>query len=213
MDLRLYRDTGSFISMNIITTPASNTAMETGDGFARVCAKCDGTGIFYRHAQTADGWSAVQDVCFPCHGTGHTGKVYGTVSEFDKARAIAEKARERREAKRQAEWEAGQNERNSKAAEVQAELATWKHLDAQVGDKVNVTGTIKVIASIETDYGFSNLIIIESDNTEAIKLFTTAGWSYEVSRDQVVTIDGTVKSFGEYEGKAQTILNRPKLVK
>jgi hypothetical protein len=128
-----------------------------------------------------------------------------------------EKAKERREAKIQAEWEAGHEERE--LAKAKAELARqklelensrWSHLDAQIGDKVTVTGNITTAMSVETQYGTSRLIVIETAERQAVKLFTTAEWSWTATRDDAITIIGTVKSFDEYNGKAQTTLTRAK---
>lgn len=198
--------------MEIITTPNQNRAMKVGAGFSRVCAKCDGTGIYWRHIQTPDGWSATQDVCFPCDGTGHARKVYASFTEYDKALNVAEKARERREAKRQEQASAEIARLNAMTEAHQAKLASWAHLDGQIGDTVVVTGTVAVNTSIETAYGFSNLLIIETESNQSIKMFTTANWSYGVERGDTVTIQGTIKGFGEYNGKAQTTLNRPKQI-
>lgn len=186
--------------------------MTVGAGFARVCAKCDGTGIYWRHIQTPDGWSATQDVCFPCEGTGHTGKVYASVSEYDKALNVAEKARVRREAKLQEQGRVEIARLNAIAEARQSELSSWTHLDGQIGDTVTVAGTVAVNTSIETAYGFSNLLIIETDNNQSVKMFTTANWSYGVERGQTVTVQGVIKGFGDYDGKAQTTINRPKQI-
>ena len=193
--------------MNIITTPNGNTAMKINGGFSRVCGKCAGTGIYYRHIQTPDGWGHVQDVCFPCNGGGYVGKAFATVDAFDKARATAEKARERREAKRQAEFIA-----TPVVETVIEETIARVHLDANIGDIVTVTGTVAVAISVDTQFGTSRLIVVNTDNNEAVKMFTTASWAWDVSRDDNITIQGTVKSFDYYDGDAQTMLNRPKKI-
>jgi len=181
--------------------------MTVAGGFSRVCGKCAGTGIYYRHIQTADGWGNVQDVCFPCNGGGYVGKAFPTVEAFDKARATAEKARARREAKSQAEFTA-----TPVVETVAIEKVAHVHLDAQIGDTVTVTGTVAVAISVDTQFGTSRLIIVETDNNEAVKMFTTASWAWDTNRDDKVTIQGTVKAFDYYDGDAQTVLNRPKSV-
>ena len=193
--------------MNTITTPNNNTAAVVNGAFARVCGKCDGTGIYYRHIQTPDGWGHVQDVCFPCKGDGYVGKAFPTAEAFDKARATAEKARERREAKRQADFIA-----TPVVETVVDEKIARVHLDAQIGDTVTITGTVAVAISVDTQFGTSRLIIVETDNNEAVKMFTTASWAWDTNRDDTVTIQGTVKSFDHYDGDAQTTLNRPKRI-
>jgi hypothetical protein len=205
--------------MNIITTPQNNIAMSVAGGFSRQCGKCSGDGIYWRQVPTAHGYTSIPDVCFPCNGTGAVGKVFPTIEAFDKARANAEKAQARRDAKREAEWEAGREDREARKAaqelaiaQAAAELTEWKYLDAQIDDTVTITGTVTTAVEIETRFGYSRLIVVETDSKEAVKMFTTAAWAWEVERDAVVTIQGNVKSFDEYEGKAQTMLNYAKKI-
>ena len=205
--------------MTIITTPNNNIAMSVAGGFSRQCGKCAGDGIYWRQVPTAHGYTSIADVCFPCDGTGAVGKVFPTVEAFDKARANAEKAQARRDAKRDAEWEAGREAREARQAEAElriteaaAELTTWKYLDARMNDTVTITGTVTTAVEIETRFGYTRLIVVETEDKEAVKMFTTAGWAWETERDAVVTIQGNVKSFDEYEGKAQTTLNYVKRI-
>ena len=197
--------------MQITTTPSNHTAVTLVGGFARVCGKCAGSGIYWRQVLTPNGYQAVEDYCFPCAGAGYVGKVYATVSEFDKAVDRAEKARERRQAKRQEEI-SYVKAAAAPAVIAQEDLTSWKHLQAEIGEKVSVTGTIVTAVSIDTDFGTSRLIVIETENSESVKLFTSAAWSFEVNRNEEITVEGTVKGFSEYEGKAQTVLNRPKKI-
>ena len=97
-------------------------------------------------------------------------------------------------------------------AQRQAELATYKHLDASVGDAVVVSGVIAVATTIDTQYGESRLVVIETPEREAVKLFTTASWAWGVERGEALAVSGTVKSFDTYDGKPQTQLVRPKRV-
>jgi hypothetical protein len=193
--------------MEIITTPNNNIAATWGRGFRRTCGKCSGTGIYWRRVPTQHGFSHAPDMCYPCRGTGAVGKVFPTVEAFDKARATAEKARERREAKRQAEFIA-----TPVVETVIEETIARVHLDANIGDTVTVTGTVAVAISVDTQFGTSRLIVVNTDNNEAVKMFTTASWAWDVSRDDNITIQGTVKSFDHYDGDAQTMLNRPKKI-
>ena len=205
--------------MNIITTPQNNIAISVDGGFSRQCGKCAGDGIYWRQVPTPDGYTPIADICFPCNGTGALGKVFPTVEAFDKARANADKAQARRDAKRQAEWAAGSDDREAqKAAEelriakVTAELTTWKYIDAQIDETVTITGTVKTAVDVETRFGYSRLIVVETDSREAVKMFTTAAWAWKVQCDDIVTVQGKVKSFDEYDGKAQTMLNYAKKI-
>ncbi len=197
------------LGMNIITTPSNNTAVSISGGFARLCGKCGGTGIYWNRIMTASGPSSTQGVCFPCQGTGYVGKIFSNVQVFDKAIAVAEKARERREAKRQAEWEANRPVETV----VETVVATPSvYLDANIGDIVAVAGQVVTAISVDTQFGTSRLIVVETENNEMVKMFTTASWAWDVSREDAIVVQGTVKSFEEYEGQAQTMISRPKKI-
>ena len=205
--------------LKMTTTPNGNRVRETAEGYGRLCWKCDGTGIYWRKIMTASGPSAVEDVCFPCQGAGYKGKLFSSSAEIDKAIAASERARQRREEKAQAEWEANREEREAQAeadakarAEYEAELAKWTTLAGNVGDKVEVTGRVAVAKTVETQFGSSRLIVIETSEYQAVKLFTSAQWSWDVEREQTITVSGAIKSFGEYDGVLQTQLNRPKMI-
>ena len=193
--------------------------VKTANGYARNCGKCGGNGIYWTTLMTANGPTPKQDVCYPCDGTGHSAKVFATLEELQLADARNEKAREAREAKAQAEWEAKRPERELEAArleqallEREADDARWSHLDGEVGDKVTISGTISVATSIETQYGTSRLILIETPEFQTIKLFTSAEWSWTAELNTVVTVAGAIKSFDTYNGRPQTTLTRGKLV-
>jgi len=192
--------------------------IKTKTGYARPCWKCDGTGIYWRNAPTADGYKPVKDVCFPCGGSGQGTKIFASVEEIAKADARNERALELKEEKRLAEWEAGREAREMEEAarekarlEREAERAKWSHLNNQIGEKVTVTGTVSVARTIQTQFGESKLIVIETPEKQAVKLFTTAGWCWSIEADEAITVTGTVKSFDEYDGVPQTMLTRPKL--
>jgi len=193
--------------------------IETKSGFARVCWKCGGTGIYWLRTVTANGVRPTQAVCFPCNGTGHAKKIFSSVEEIQKADARNEAAKMAREEKEIAKREAmkaqllaEEAKREEARKQLQAENESWVYLDANTGDKVTVTGTVSVAKTIDTQYGASNLIVIETENKEAVKLFTTAQWAWDVDANQTITVTGTVKSFDEYEGRRQTQLARPKQI-
>lgn len=197
--------------------------IKTTSGYARACWKCGGDGIYWRKAFTANGPGAVQDVCFPCNGSGLGKKIFASLEELEAADARNDKARARREAKAQAEWEAGREEREAEVARRaaleesrrlarEAENARWSYLDGQVGDKVEVIGNISVATTIETQFGSSRLIVIETADRQAVKLFTTAEWAWSAERDEAITISATIKAFDEFDGRPQTQLVRPKKI-
>lgn len=181
-------------------------------GYIPACDRCGGLGRYAYNSLTGD------THCYKC-----TGRGYNTDKRFTRDEALArtarlEKARARREAKAQAEWQAElentREARKAEAAEIaayQAELATWTHLDVNVGDAVTVTGTVEALVDVQGNYGDSRLVVIETPEKQSVNMFTTAIWAYNVERGQSVTIKGTVKGKGEYNGKAQTTLTRPSL--
>lgn len=192
--------------------------IKTQNGYARTCGKCGGDGIYWLSIMTASGPSAKKDVCFPCRGTGvNQTKTFSSIEEIELADARNEKARERKEAKRQAEWEAGREERELEEArreqarlEREAEDASWVYLDGQIGDKVTVIGNVANATTIEGQYGQTRLIVIETIDKQAVKMFTTAEWCWSVQTDDAISVTGTIKSFDEYRGRRQTVLVRPK---
>lgn len=200
--------------MNIITTPKNYQVAQVEDVFIRLCKQCGGSGEYSFNSITGDTF------CYRCMGVGYMGKEFSSVEEAEKACVAYEKAAERREAKRQAELEAGAEARRAEEAELEAkrqaylaEIATWKHLQASIGDKVNVTGTVSVLSTFENNFGgYTTIVVIETAEKENVKMFTGAGWVNEVSKGDVVTIAGTVSGFGDYEGVAQTTLKAPKRV-
>ena len=171
------------------------TITKTATGYRHTCDRCGGIG-------RVEAWGHVEGgLCFKCEGEGVTGKSFATLEALDAHVAKLAVARDKREAKREAERLA-----------YEAELAQWKHLDAHVDETVTVTGVVAVSAVIDTQWGSSKLIVIETPEREAVKLFTSANWAWGVERDETVTVTGTVKSFDNYDGKPQTVLSRPKRV-
>lgn len=188
---------------------------KTEEGYRKACGRCGGSGYIAEFAHVFNG------ECYKCLGVGATGKAFETAEKLTAHLAKLELAREKREAKREAErlakWEAGRAQREAEEAQreaeriaYEAELAQWKHLSAQLGESVTVEGVVTTAVTIDTQFGASRLIVVETAEREAVKLFTSAQWSWETERDQTVTISGLVKSFDEYQGKPQTVLNRPK---
>ena len=193
------------------------TITKTATGYRHTCDRCGGIG-------RVEAWGHVEGgLCFKCEGEGVTGKSFATLEALDAHVAKLAVARDKREAKREAERlakleaerpqrEAEEAKREAERVAYEAELAQWKHLDAHVDETVTVTGVVAVSAVIDTQWGSSKLIVIETPEREAVKLFTSANWAWGVERDETVTVTGTVKSFDNYDGKPQTVLSRPKRV-
>ena len=191
------------------------TITSTTTGYRQTCDRCGGSGRVDQWRYVADG------VCFRCHGEGALGASFATPEALEAHLATLARKRDQREAKREADrvaqWEAERPQREAEEAQREAdrvaheaELAQWKHLEAQLGDSVTVSGVVAVATTIDTQYGSSRLIVVESAQREAVKLFTTAEWSWSVESGEALTVTGVVKSFDNYDGKPQTVLNRPK---
>ena len=60
-----------------------------------------------------------------------------------------------------------------------------------------------------TMYGGTHLVTVFTDGG-VVKTFTTARWLTDVNTGDRVTMTGTVKAHGEYEGRRETTLTRTK---
>lgn len=117
-------------------------------------------------------------------------------------------AMDARKAERQAKIDAEQAAIDA----AKAELAKLRHVQAELGEQVELTGTVTMATSVETQFGKSRLVVIKTDDYQVAKMFTTAEWAWCVDFDEVITIKGTVKSHDDYEGSPQTMLSRPKQI-
>jgi hypothetical protein len=198
-------------------TEYRSTYVRVASFYTPACKRCDGSG---EHSYN-NGTRSSQ--CYLCLGSGVTSTVAFThVEATENARvlAVAKDARDTKaETKRQAKWDAGQTKRDADALErearveaQQAEKSKWSHLAGTVGDKVKVTGTVSIATNLDTQYGTSRLIAIDTAEKQTVKMFTTAGWCWDVSPGDTLTIQATIKDFSEWEGKAETLLLRPKSV-
>jgi len=87
---------------------------------------------------------------------------------------------------------------------VQPAPAEWY---GSVGQKVTVTGICATRTSIETDYGYTNLIVIRTDDA-MFKMFTTTATAPEAG--ERVTMTATIKSHDTWNDHKQTTVTRPK---
>jgi hypothetical protein len=99
-----------------------------------------------------------------------------------------------------------------KLAAEKAELAKLHHVNAEVGDKITLTGVVTMATTLEGAYGRQKLVIIKTDDYAIAKMITTADWAWGVDFDEVITVTATVKDHTEYQGLPQSVLTRPKLV-
>lgn len=192
--------------------------LPSGD-FARQCGKCAGTGLYDAPTYVTDGRG--RPFCFDCVGAGFTGKVHATLEDASKHATSLRKAQERRNAKRQAaakerfertkaEFEAEEAKRQAEAAAKAEAKAKFQHFGT-VGEKTEVTGEVVVLKSIETQFGTSRLVILKVDEVTEVKMFTSAGWTWEVAVGDTVTLTAWVKSHDVWDDQKTTMLARPKM--
>ena len=183
--------------------------------YREVCTRCSGRGWMEEHRDVNEGR------CFACDTVGDKGISYTADECHERARRLMA-SRDRYEAKKEAERlayiaehadelaaEAAAREAGEQAR--LAELELWQHVDAEMGEKVTVTGTVTNLLDVETPFGYSLLIVIEdAERHVEVKAFTTAAWAYDAEVGQQYVVAGFVKGFDVYEGRKSTLLSRVK---
>lgn len=87
-----------------------------------------------------------------------------------------------------------------------------RHVGVRRGTPVIVAGKVSKTRYIQTDYGGSKLIAIDTPAGE-ISMFTTATWAYEdVAQGSEIVVKGVVRKHGEFAGRPNTTLGRVKLL-
>lgn len=189
----------------------------------KVCTKCDGTGYL-------PGYEFIDNArCWRCGTCGlEAGVRLRSTTELDakERQEIAERARQesKREQERAAalilaaEQDRKDEELRRKAeAEAQAKRDASRHLDAEPGEKVEISGIVVLARSIETasysGWGVDHkmLIGIDCGDGVTVKTFTQSQWSWDVKKGDVVTITARVKAHGEYRGLRETTVTHPKM--
>lgn len=94
------------------------------------------------------------------------------------------------------------------APEPKAPEAISHHVGT-VGKRQEFTVTIKRIVECETAFGMNDLYIMVDADGNVLKWFTSAYSPMEVGK--TYTIKATVKEHSEYNGKAETMVNRVKV--
>ena len=117
-------------------------------------------------------------------------------------------AMEARQAERQAKLAAEQ----AKVDAYKAEQAKMRHVDAELGEKVTLTGVVTMATRLEGQFGSQVLLIIQTEDYQVAKMVTTAEWAWMVQFDEVITVSATVKSHDVYKDMPQTMIARPKKI-
>lgn len=111
---------------------------------------------------------------------------------------------------------------------IQEKIAKQAELDAQkaisnfvgnIGEKVTVTGTVKIAGGYETDFGYVRIYKFTDKNGNTY-VWKTSTYIYaednngnQVASEELkeITIAGTIKAHNEYNGEKQTVLTRCKV--
>ena len=105
---------------------------------------------------------------------------------------------------------------NRAAREVEAAARAAKpeptHLGAK-SDKVEFTGVITLALTVDGfSYNSTQRMIVVETETALVKLYTAAGWAYDVVSGDTVTLKATVKDLDTFKGQQQTVVTRAKRV-
>lgn len=95
----------------------------------------------------------------------------------------------------------------TKATQTPKHVSQWI---GAVGEKITVEGKIIQAMTIDGTYGASRLVVVSVGDGDRVKMFTSAGWAWDIDIDDTVHLIGTVKNHDEYQGRKETILVRPK---
>jgi len=80
----------------------------------------------------------------------------------------------------------------------------------EVGEKIEFVAEVKFVKEIETRYGYTLLVVFETEAGDVAKTFGTAEWLWKIETGDKVAVKGTVKELDRYDGVKQTILTRTK---
>lgn len=97
---------------------------------------------------------------------------------------------------------------DERAAARQVEAATRPNgFIAEVGERREFTGTVRLAKLIDGDYGCSTLLVLDTPEG-TVKWFATGARDWEPG--QTITIKATVKAHETYNGTCQTVVTRGK---
>ena len=93
---------------------------------------------------------------------------------------------------------------------------TLSNYVGNIGDKINIKGTVTITGYYTTEYGIVNIYKITDENGNVFIWKTTAGFKFKgttIDTDTIDTIEltATVKDHNEYNGQKQTIITRAKV--
>lgn len=193
------------------------------DEWAKGCPRCQGERRISQYAHVEGG------LCYLCGGSKFADQAHLSTAALDRKERADVRAAERKAAKQAAEaaaggarWAAEEEVRKAaeaaEAAALAAERAATRHLEAEVGERVTVDGTVSAAFTIEvasySGWGTDRkrIVAVDLGDGVTVKTFSAAGWAFAARKGDVVRLAGTVKSHGEYDGRKETTLARPRMV-
>lgn len=78
----------------------------------------------------------------------------------------------------------------------------------KVGERVQVSGTVKFIRDCETSFGTSRLLVVKGNDGNEVKTFTTSQGCWDLKVGSSVSIKGTVSNHETYKGTKSTMVKR-----
>jgi len=90
------------------------------------------------------------------------------------------------------------------------EASLSEHL-GDVGQRITVPARVVFVKDLDGYYGPKRLVKLLVRGHHQAVTFSTSAWVWDVEQGDQVTITGTVKEHGSYQGAKQTVLTRTKL--
>jgi hypothetical protein len=81
----------------------------------------------------------------------------------------------------------------------------------QIGSKLEVEGVIRFIKDMQTNFGFSRLIVVKGYNGAEVKTFGSGSSLWNVHVGDKVKLSGTISNHDEYKGNKVTMIKRAKI--
>jgi len=176
------------------------------------CGKCGGRGYIQYYAWNDNG------VCYDCMGAGYFLKDQREYTA--KEQEAIDRRKAKAEAKRIAEWEAKQAERDAREAEQRAREAQWEaeriakaqksEYVGAVGDKVQFTAEVEFEVAFDGRFGRSYLYGMRDDKGNRVVYFSA---STAFSKGHKYTFSATIKEHKVYNEEKQTVVQRATKVK